>query len=141
MASRPDETDNGDEEQEIVPIDDDRQYELAKLTAEQRERKELAIRALKISQQEIQRHYDFLSEQLKVQDEQNKRAHRLVRLILGGFGFALCLPLYLLLYIVFYGNEAQAGNAMKMLTEGAKALGSAGFIFLIYSGLKRLINR
>ena len=92
---------------------------------------------MEIGQQENQRHYAFLSEQLKVQEEQNKRSHRLARLIIGGVG----LVLLLLLYMVFFGSEAQVGKAEKILTEGAKALGGAGFIFLVYGGLKRLISR
>ena len=60
-----------------------------------------------------------------------------MRLIIGGFAVVL----FMLLYMVFYGSKAQAGNAMKILSEGAKALGGAGFIFLVYSGLKRLIKR
>ena len=60
-----------------------------------------------------------------------------MRLIVGGFAAVL----FLLVYMVFYGGEAQSDNAMKMLSEGAKALGGAGFIFLMYGGLKRFINR
>jgi len=137
MVSQPDKTSDGDKQQEVVAADD-RQYNLAAdIVAIQRERNDLAGRFLEIGQQENQRHYAFLSEQLKVQDEQNKRAHRLVKLIVGGVGFVLLL----LLYMVFFGSEAQVGKAEKILTEGAKALGGAGFIFLVYGGLKRLINR
>ena len=67
----------------------------------------------------------------------NKRGYQLARLIVGGFAAVLLL----LLYMVFFGSEAQVGNAMKILSEGAKALGGAGVVFLVYSGLKRLINR
>ncbi len=137
MVSQPDKTSDGDKQQEVVAADD-RQYNLAAdIVAIQRERNDLAGRFLEIGQQENQRHYAFLSEQLKVQDEQNKRAHRLVKLIVGGVGVVL----FLLLYMVFFGSEAQVGKAEKILTEGAKALGGAGFIFLVYGGLKRLINR
>ena len=92
---------------------------------------------MEVTQQEIQLNYDFLSKQTEVQDEQNKRSHRLLLLIVGGVGFVLLL----LLYMMFFGSETQAGKAEKILTEGAKALGGAGFIFLVYGGLKRLINR
>ena len=141
MASQPDKTDS--QQSEAVSADD-RQL-VAEMASVHREKIELAGHILEVSQQENQRHYAFLTEQLKVQDEQNKRGYRLAWLIVGGLVVVLCLPLYLLLYMVFYGNEAQVGNAMKILTEVAKALGSAGAIFLIvflmYSGLKRLINR
>ena len=43
--------------------------------------------------------------------------------------------------MVFFGSENQSVNAMKMLTEGAKTLGGAGIVILMYGGLKRLINR
>ena len=132
MASRPDVTDSRRKEA------DDRQYELvAEMVSVQREKIELAVRILGVVQQENQRHYDLLFKQLEVQDEQNKRGYRLVWLIVGGFAAVL----FLLVYMVFYGSEAQSDNAMKMLSEGAKALGGAGFIFLMYGGLKRFINR
>ena len=131
-------SDKVDRQRPEVASADDRQYNLAAdIVAIQRERNDLAGRFLEIGQQENQRHYAFLSEQLKVQDEQNKRSHRLARLIVGGVGFVLLL----LLYMVFFGSEAQVGKAEKILTEGAKALGGAGFIFLVWGGLKRLINR
>ncbi len=135
MALRLDVTDSRRKEADST---DDRQYELAaEMVSVQREKNELAGRLLEISRQEPQRHYDFLSKRPEVQDEQNKRSYRLVRLIVGGFAAVL----FLLVYMVFYGSEAQSDNAMKMLSEGAKALGGAGFIFLMYGGLKRLINR
>ena len=130
MVSQPDKTSDGDKRQEVVAADD-RQYELAaELIELQRERHELARRYLEID-------YDLSSKEIEIEDEQNKRSYRLVRLIVGGFAAVL----FLLVYMVFYGSEAQSDNAMKILSEGAKALGGAGFVFLIYSGLKRLINR
>ena len=92
---------------------------------------------MEVSQQETQLDYDLASKELEIEDEQNKRTHRLVRLIVGGFAVVL----FMLLYMMFYGSEVQAGKAEKILSEGAKALGGAGFIFLVYSGLKRLIKR
>ena len=137
MVSQPDKTSDGDKQQEVVAADD-RQYNLAAdIVAIQRERNDLAGRFLEIAQQETQFDYDLASKELEIEDEQNKRAHRLVKLIVGGVGFVLLL----LLYMVFFESEAQVGKAEKILTEGAKALGGAGFIFLVYGGLKRLINR
>ena len=137
MVSQPDKTSDGDKQQEVVAADD-RQYNLAAdIVAIQRERHDLARRFLEIAQQETQFDYDLASKELEIEDEQNKRAHRLVRLTVGGVGGVLLL----LLYMVFFGSEAQVGKAEKILTEGAKALGGAGFIFLVYGGLKRLINR
>ncbi len=133
MASRSGKTDS--ERPEVVSADD-RQL-VAEMASVQREKIELAGRFLEVSQQENQRHYGFLSRQLDVQDAQNKRGYQLARLIVVGFAAVLLL----LLYMVFFGSEAQAGNAMKILSEGAKALGGAGVVFLVYSGLKRLINR
>ena len=137
MVSQSDKNSDGDKRQEVVAADD-RQYELAtELIELQRERHDLARRYLEISQQETQLDYDLASKELEIEDEQNKRSHRLVKLIVGGVG----LVLLLLLYMMFFGSEAQVGKAEKILTEGAKALGGAGFIFLVYGGLKRLINR
>ena len=133
MASQPSKTDS--ERPEVVSADD-RQL-VAEMASVQREKIELAGHILEVSQQENQRHYAFLTEQLKVQDEQNKRGYRLAWLIVG----SLVIVPFLLLIMVFYGSEAQSGNAMKILTEGAKALGGAGVIFLMYGGLKRFINR
>lgn len=135
MTSRPNKTDS--QQPEVVSADD-RQYKLAtEIVAIQRERNAITERALEITQQEIQLRYDFLTKQTEVQEEQNKRGYRLTGLIVGSF----MTVLFLLTYMVFFGSEAQVGKAEKILTEGAKALGGAGFIFLVYGGLKRLINR
>ena len=144
MASQPDETSDDGKRQEIVSADD-RQREIAgernELQRErnelQRERNELARRYLELSQQEIQLDYDLSSKELEIEDEQNKRAHRLVQLIVGGFA----LVLFLLLYMVFYGSEAQADKAEKLLIGIILLLGGASLRDLIGRAQKRLINR
>lgn len=134
MAAQPDETGDGGEAQEVVPIED---RKFAELIAIQRERNELVARALDIDQQEIQLSYEYDSKELEIEDEQNKRAHRLVQLIVGGFA----LVLFLLLYMVFYGSEAQAGKAEKLLIGIILLLGGASLRDLIGRVQKRLINR
>ena len=100
MAARPDETGDGGEAEEVVPVDD-RQF--AELIAEQRERNAIVARALEIDREEAQLDYDLAVKELEIEDEQNKRAYRLVKLIVVGFA----LVLFLLLYMVFYGSEAK----------------------------------
>ena len=134
MASQPDETGDGGEAQEVIPIDD-RQF--AELIAEQRERNAIVARALEIDREEAQLDYDLSSKELEIEDEQNKRAHRLVQLIVGGFA----LVLFLLLYMVFYGSEAQADKAEKLLIGIILLLGGASLRDLIGRAQKRLINR
>ena len=134
MAARPDETGDGGEAQEVAPVED---RKFAELIAIQRERNELVARALDIDQQEIQLSYEYDSKELEIEDEQNKRAHRLVQLIVGGFA----LVLFLLLYMVFYGSEAQAGKAEKLLIGIILLLGGASLRDLIGRVQKRLINR
>ena len=90
-----------------------------------------------LSQQEIQLDYDLSSKELEIENEQNKRAHRLVQLIVGGFA----LVLFLLLYMVFYGSEAQADKAEKLLIGIILLLGGASLRDLIGRVQKRLINR
>jgi hypothetical protein len=51
MASQPDETGDGGEAQEVIPVDD-RQF--AELIAEQRERNAIVARALEIDREEAQ---------------------------------------------------------------------------------------
>ena len=134
MASQPDETGDRGEAQEVIPVDD-RQF--AELIAEQRERNAIVARALEIDREEAQLDYDLSSKELEIEDEQNKRSHRLVQLIVGGFA----LVLFLLLYMVFYGSEAQAGKAEKLLIGIILLLGGASLRDLIGRVQKRLINR
>ena len=134
MASQPDETGDGGEAQEVIPVDD-RQF--AELIAEQRERNAIVARALEIDREEAQLDYDLSSKELEIEDEQNKRAHRLVQLIVGG----IALVLFLLLYMVFYGSEAQADKAEKLLIGIILLLGGASLRDLIGRVQKRLINR
>ena len=134
MAAKPDETGDGGEAQEVVPVED---RKFAELIAIQRERNDLVARALDIDQQEIQLSYEYDSKELEIEDEQNKRTHRLVQLIVGGFA----LVLFLLLYMVFYGSEAQAGKAEKLLIGIILLLGGASLRDLMGRVQKRLINR
>ena len=134
MAVQPDETGNGGEAEEVVPVDD-RQF--AELIAEQRERNAIVARALEIDREEAQLDYDLAVKELEIEDEQNKRAHRLVQLIVVGFA----LVLFLLLYMVFYGSEAQADKAEKLLIGIILLLGGASLRDLIGRVQKRLINR
>ena len=94
-------------------------------------------RALEIDREEAQLDYDLSSKELEIEDEQNKRAHRLVQLIVVGFA----LVLFLLLYMVFYGSEAQADKAEKLLIGIILLLGGASLRDLIGRVQKRLINR
>ena len=82
-----------------------------------------------------QRHLS--SKELEIEDEQNKRAYRLVKLIVSGFA----LVLFLLLYMVFYGSEAQTGKAEKILLVILILVSGAALRDLIGRVLKRLINR
>ena len=144
MVSQPDETGDDGKKQEVVSADD-RQHEIAGELIElqrernelQRERNELARSYLELSQQETQLDYDLAVKELEIEDEQNKRAHRLMWLIGGGFA----LVLFLLLYMVFYGSEAQAGKAEKLLIGIILLLGGASLRDLIGRVQKRLINR
>ena len=144
MVSQPDETGDDGKRQEVVSADD-RQHEIAGELIElqrernelQRERNELARGYLELSQQETQLDYDLSSKELEIEDEQNKRAYRLVKLIGGGFA----LVLFLLLYMVFYGSEAQADKAEKLLIGIILLLGGASLRDLIGRVQKRLINR
>ena len=137
MASQPDETGDDGKRQEVVSADD-RQSEIAgELIELQRERNELARGYLELSQQETQLDYDLAVKELEIEDEQNKRAHRLMWLIGGGFA----LVLFLLLYMVFYGSEAQADKAEKLLIGIILLLGGASLRDLIGKVQKRLINR
>ena len=137
MASQPDETGDDGKRQEVISADD-RQSEIAgELIELQRERNELARGYLELSQQETQLDYDLAVKELEIEDEQNKRVHRLMWLIGGG----IALVLFLLLYMVFYGSEAQADKAEKLLIGIILLLGGASLRDLIGRVQKRLINR
>ena len=137
MASQPDENGDDGKRQEVVSADDRHPEIAGELIELQRERNELARRYLELSQQEIQLDYDLSSKELEIEDEQNKRAYRLMKLIVGGFA----LVLFLLLYMVFYGSEAQAEKAEKILLVILILVSGASLRDLIGKALKRLINR
>ena len=144
MVSQPNQIDDGSKEQEGIAANKQQNElvaELIDLQRErndlQRERNEIARRIVENDREQAQLHYDFLSKQLEVQEGQSKRGYRLVSLIGGGFA----LVLFLLLYMVFYGSEAQAGKAEKLLIGIILLLGGASLRDLIGRVQKRLINR
>ena len=130
MVSQPNQIDDGSKEQEGIAANKQQNElvaELIDLQRErndlQRERNEIARRIVENDREQAQLHYDFLSKQLEVQEGQSKRGYRLVSLIVGGFA----LVLFLLLYMVFYGSEAQADKAEKLLIGIILLLGGSLF--------------
>ena len=143
MVSQPNQIDDSSKEQEGIAANKRQNELVAELIGLQRERHdlqrerhEIARRIVENDREQAQRHYDYLSKQLEVQEEQNKRGYRLVSLIVGGFA----LVLFLLLYMVFYGSEAQAGKAEKLLIGIILLLGGFSLRDLIGRVQKRLIN-
>ena len=55
-------------------------------------------------------------------------------------GGVVLLLLVLIMLMAFFGNEAQSDIAMTMIGEGGKAIGGAGFIFLVAAAVRRFLR-
>ena len=103
-------------------------------------RNKIAIRALELGESADQRQYNYHMERLAAEERQKEKSRGLARLvILIGGGSVLTLAA-LVTGMAFFGDETQSDIALTMVKEVAKALGGAGFIFLVFAAIRRLMQ-
>ena len=55
-------------------------------------------------------------------------------------GAVVLLLIVLIMLMAFFGDEAQSDIAMTMIGAGGKAIGGAGFIYLVAAAVKRFLR-
>ena len=106
----------------------------------QEARNKIALHALEISENSDRRQFEFHKEKLATEERAREKSHSLARTILRFGGGAVLLLVVLVIVMAFFGNEEQSRIAMKMIEVAGKAVGGAGFIYLVAVGVKRLIR-
>ena len=101
---------------------------------------QVAMRALEVNEKSDLRQFEFHRERLASNEQDRKRSHTLARLVILYGGGAVLLIVALILGMAFFGDTAQSEIAMTMVKEGAKWVGGAGFIFMVATGLRRLLR-
>ena len=108
--------------------------------AVQEGRNQVAMRALEVNENSDQRQFQFHTERIASEERGRSKAQGLARtVVIYGGGAAILLVAFVML-MAFFGNEAQSSIAMTMVREGAKAIGGAGFLFLLAAGVRRLLR-
>lgn len=103
-------------------------------------RNRVAMRALDLGESADERQYRYHMERLASEERQQEKSRGLARLvILIGGGSVLTLAV-LVTGMAFFGDEAQSDIALTMVKEVAKALGGAGFIFLVAAAVRKLVR-
>ncbi len=108
--------------------------------AVQEGRNSVAMRSLENSDQSDRRQFEFHTQRLASEERESLRAHKLARLVLVYGGGLVLLVLIFIMLMAFFGNADQSEIAMTMIREGAKAIGGAGFIYLVAIAVRRLIR-
>jgi len=107
----------------------------------QESRNPIAMRAIEASDAADRRQFEFHNERIRSEERSRDKKHSLVRMLMvWGGGFMIVMVL-LTVGAALFGTEHQSSIAMQMIAESAKALGDAGFIFLVIAGVKRLIQQ
>ena len=144
-AERDDET----REDEVQPLDEPRQIlktlrhiiELeGRRVGVQEDRNRIAMHALEVSDSADQRQYNFHLESLAAEERQKEKSRSLARLVITIGGGSVLALTALVIGMAFFGDEAQSRIALSMVKEVAKALGGAGFIFLVAAAIRRLMQ-
>ena len=144
-AERDDET----REDEVQPLDEPRQVLKAlrhiielegRRVGVQEDRNRIAMRALEVSDSADQRQYNFHLESLAAEERQKEKSRSLARLVIMIGGGSVLALAALVIGMTFFGDETQSRIALAMVKEVAKALGGAGFIFLVAAAIKRLMQ-
>ena len=103
-------------------------------------RNAVVMRSLEVSDRSDRRQLEFHTERLASEEREKTRAHGLARLVIMFGGGVVLLLLVLIMLMAFFGNEAQSDIAMTMIGEGGKAIGGAGFIFLVAAAVRRFLR-
>ena len=106
----------------------------------QEDRNRIAMRALEVSDGADQRQYNFHLESLAAEERQKDKSRSLARLVIMIGGGSVLALAALVTGMAFFGDEAQSHIALTMIKEVAKALGGAGFIFLVVTAIRRLMQ-
>ena len=145
----PAERDDEAREDEVQPLDEPRQVLKAlrhiielegRRVGVQEDRNRIAMRALEVSDSADQRQYNFHLESLAAEERQKEKSRSLARLVITIGGGSVLALAALVIGMAFFGDEAQSRIALSMVKEIAKALGGAGFIFLVAAAIRRLMQ-
>ena len=104
----------------------------------QEARNKIALRALEVSENSDLRQFEYRKEKLATEERAREKSHSLARTVLRwGGGAALLLGAFVI-SMAFFGNEEQSRIAVEMIEVAGKAMGGAGFIYLVAVGMRRL---
>ena len=106
----------------------------------QEDRNRVAMRALEVSDSADQRQYNYHMERLATEERQKEKSRSLARLVIMIGGGSILALAAVVIGMAFFGDEAQSRIALTMTKEVAKALGGAGFIFLVVAAVRRLMQ-
>ena len=104
----------------------------------QKERNKVALRALEVSENSDRRQFEYHKEKLATEERARDKSHSLARMVLMFGGSVVLLLLILVIGMAFFGNQEQSSIAMTMIGVAGKAVGGAGFIYLVAAAVKRL---
>ena len=106
----------------------------------QEDRNRIAMRVLEVSDSADQRQHNYHMEGLAAEERQKEKSRSLARLVIMIGGGSVLALAALVTGMAFFGDEAQSRIALTMAREVAKALGGAGFIFLVAAAIRRLMQ-
>ena len=148
------ETDTSLSPAELLPAEIRRQTQLDKLVKTiatmadlegrrigvQEERNKVVMRALEVSENTDKREFEFHSKRLESEERGRDKSYSLARLVVIYGGSAAVSLVAFVVGMAFFGSEDQSAIALRMIGEGSKAAGGAGFLYLVWAAVRRLVR-
>ena len=102
---------------------------------------EIQEKALEISNEQDKRQADFHSQRIELLDEADQRRIKLAGRVLSWGAILIAIPAALFLYMVFFGNEAQSGNALSIIEKLGIGVAGYGVLSALIRGARAIANR
>jgi len=104
-------------------------------------RTEIEARAIEANDAQDKRISEFHNRRIELDNAENHRRFVLTNRIFLGVFVVVAIPLGLLIYMVFWGDEVQREHAITILTTGGIAVGGYGVTTAFAGAVKGLLRR
>ena len=126
--------------QQLVLFDQTLQVERERIQSQDR-RTEVMMRALEIGNASDERQFQFHMENLSKEERLENKRLSLAGKIASGIGICSIGVIAILVYMLFFGSEPQAGRARELILWVFNALGGGGVLFVLVRAIQWLMRK
>ena len=126
--------------QQLVLFDQTLQVERERIQSQDR-RTEVMMRALELGNAADERQFQFHMENLSKDERLENKRLALAGRIASGIGVCSIGVIAVLVYMLFFGSELQAGSARELIMWVFNALGGGGLLFVLVRAIQWLLRK